>query len=220
MMIKMTKISSAEIIKNLDIMYPDARCELNYTTDYELLIAVTLSAHSTDKTVNKVTDKLFAKYNIFTLAEADLKDLEAIIRPVGTYIRKAKFVKVIAKSLVRDYNGIVPSSRTYLENLPGVGHKTCNVVLSEIYNEPSIAVDTHVFRVSKRLGLTKEEDNLQITEKTLMAFFPKEKWNRLHKQLVLFGRYTCKAKNPVCSDCKFQNKCEWTKINHQKIATS
>ena len=196
--------NSKKILNNLDILFPDARCELNYNKDYELLIATILSAQSTDKRVNSVTSILFSKYDIFSLKNANLKDIEKIIYPVGTYHRKAEYIKLVAKELVEKYNGIVPNDRVFLESLPGVGRKTCNVVLSNIYNVPAIAVDTHVKRVAKRLGITNEQDVLKI-ENDLMKFFPKNKWSRVHHQLVLFGRYICKSQNPDCKNCPFDN---------------
>lgn len=196
--------NSKKILNNLDILFPDARCELNYNKDYELLIATILSAQSTDKRVNSVTSILFSKYDIFSLKNANLKDIEKIIYPVGTYRRKAEYIQIVAKELVEKYNGIVPNDRVFLESLPGVGRKTCNVVLSNIYNVPAIAVDTHVKRVAKRLGITNEQDVLKI-ENDLMKFFPKNKWSRVHHQLVLFGRYICKSQNPDCKNCPFDN---------------
>ncbi len=196
--------NSKKILNNLDILFPDASCELNYNKDYELLIATILSAQSTDKRVNSVTSILFSKYDIFSLKNANLKDIEKIIYPVGTYRRKAEYIQIVAKELVEKYNGIVPNDRVFLESLPGVGRKTCNVVLSNIYNVPAIAVDTHVKRVAKRLGITNEQDVLKI-ENDLMKFFPKNKWSRVHHQLVLFGRYICKSQNPDCKNCPFDN---------------
>ena len=196
--------NSKKILNNLDILFPDARCELNYNKDYELLIATILSAQSTDKRVNSVTSILFSKYDIFSLKNANLKDIEKIIYPVGTYRRKAEYIQIVAKELVKKYNGIVPNDRVFLESLPGVGRKTCNVVLSNIYNVPAIAVDTHVKRVAKRLGITNEQDVLKI-ENDLMKFFPKNKWSKVHHQLVLFGRYICKSQNPDCKNCPFGN---------------
>lgn len=196
--------NSKKILNNLDILFPDASCELNYNKDYELLIATILSAQSTDKRVNSVTSILFSKYDIFSLKDANLKDIEKIIYPVGTYHRKAEYIQIVAKELVEKYNGIVPNDRTFLESLPGVGRKTCNVVLSNIYNVPAIAVDTHVKRVAKRLQITDKEDVLEI-ENDLMKFFPKDKWSRVHHQLVLFGRYICKSQNPDCKNCPFDN---------------
>lgn len=198
-------MKSNNILEGLDKLFPDARCELIYTKDYELLIATILSAQSTDKRVNGVTKELFEKYDIFSLAEANIEDIKKIIRPVGTQDRKSYYIVNVAKSLVKDFNGTVPNDRDYLEKLPGVGHKTCNVVLSNIYNVPALAVDTHVTRVSNRLGLVDTLDVKKI-ESELMQFFPKDKWSRVHHQLVLFGRYICKSAKPECDKCPFQCK--------------
>ena len=194
-----------KIIKELDILFPDAKCELNHNKDYELLIATILSAQCTDKRVNEVTKVLFEKYDIFSLADANIKDIERIIYPVGTHKKKAEYIVNVAKSLVTNYNGVVPNDRTYLESLPGVGRKTCNVVLSNIYDVPAIAVDTHVARVSNRLGIASSDD-VKVIEKELMEYFPKNKWSRLHHQLVLFGRYICKSQKPECNKCPFNCK--------------
>ncbi len=200
-------ISSKEIIDYLDKIIPNPKCELEYTKDYELLLATVLAAQSTDKRVNIVTKNLF-KYNLEELSKLDLSIIEDIIRPVGTYKRKAVYIKEIAKSLIKEYNGVVPNNRDYLESLPGVGRKTTNVVLANIYNEATFAVDTHVERVSKRLGIAKENDDVLIVEKKLQKFFPKESWSRLHHQLVLFGRYTCKSIKPACENCPFKDRCK------------
>ena len=204
-----------DFFDKLDIMIPEVHCELNYTKDYELLIAVMLSAQSTDKRVNEVTKELFSKYDIYSLAEADINDLEKIIRSVGTFTRKARYLKNIAIRLVNDYNGVVPNNSEYLESLPGIGHKTCNVVLSELYNVPAIAVDTHVSRVSKRLEIANINDDVSKIEKKLMNVIPEEKWGRLHLQLVLFGRYICKAKNPECYKCLFNKTCKSCTLNKE-----
>lgn len=197
------------IIEYLDELFPNPRCELNYNKDYELLIAVMLSAQTTDKRVNMVTDILFKKYdNLEKLANANIYDIINIIRPIGTFNKKANNIISISKSLLEDKNGIVPNDREYLEGLNGVGRKTTNVVLSNLYNVPCIAVDTHVSRVSKRLGIAKKNDDVLIIEKKLNKFFPKEKLNRLHHQLVLFGRYFCKAQKPNCENCKLKNICK------------
>lgn len=205
-------MKSKEVLEKLDSLFPNPICELNYDKDYELLIATLLSAQSTDKRVNSVTKILFSKYDIFSLKDASIEDIEKIIYPVGTYKRKALYVKELAKRLVEDYSGVVPNNREYLEKLPGVGHKTCNVVLANIYNVPTIAVDTHITRVANRLGLTKSEDVLKI-EQDLMDFFPKNKWNKVHLQLVLFGRYICKSKKPECDKCPF--KCQYYQKKEQ-----
>lgn len=197
--------NSSTVLKNLDDLFPDARCELEYNKDYELLMATILSAQTTDKRVNEVTKELFKKYDIFSLAKADPKEIEEILRPVGMGKKKSEYLIAVAKSLVNDYNGKVPNNREYLESLPGVGHKTCNVVLSNLFNVPALAVDTHVKRVANRLDLTHSDDVVTI-EQDLMNFFPKEKWGRVHHQLVLFGRYICKSKNPECEKCPFNCK--------------
>lgn len=199
----------------LDELFPDARCELNYNKDYELLIATVLSAQCTDKRVNLVTKELFSKYDIFSLKEASLQEIERVIKPCGTFTRKAIYIKTIAERLVLDYQGKVPNDRNYLESLPGVGRKTCNVVLSNLYNVPAIAVDTHVERVAKRLNLAKSNDTVLEVEKKLMKLFPKEKWGRLHHQLVLFGRYKCKSLKPECTDCLLKEDCSYFK-KHKK----
>ena len=203
-------MKSSEVLKYLDELFLDARCELNYNKDYELLIATLLSAQSTDKRVNSVTKVLFSKYDIYSLKDAPLKNIENIIYPVGTHKRKAEYIKVVAKELVDKYNGHVPNNREFLESLPGVGRKTCNVVLSNLYDVPAIAVDTHVKRVTNRLGIVNSDDVLEIENK-LMEFFPKNKWSRVHHQLVLFGRYICKSKNPECNKCLFKEKCKYRK---------
>ncbi|MBR6690577.1 MAG: endonuclease III [Bacilli bacterium] len=198
-----------EIINYLDKLFPNPKCELEYTKDYELLIAVMLSAQTTDKRVNMVTRILFNKYDsLEKLSNADINDIIEIIKPIGTFNKKASNIISIAKSLINDKNGIVPNDRNYLENLSGVGRKTTNVVLSNLYDVPCIAVDTHVSRVSKRLSIAKKNDDVLIIEKKLNKKFPKEKLCRLHHQLVLFGRYYCKAKNPLCENCELKNICK------------
>ena len=195
-----------EILKKLDIMIPNPKCELEFNKDYELLIATVLSAQCTDKRVNEVTKILFSKYDIFSLAKEKKEIIEPMLYPLGSYTKKTLYIIKIAESLVRDYDGKVPNNRIYLENLNGVGRKTCNVVLAELFGEPSIAVDTHVKRVSVRLNLANSNDDVLIIEKKLMKKFPKDKWIRLHHQLVLFGRYICKSKKPECSKCLFKCK--------------
>lgn len=210
-MIGLKMMNNEVILKLLDKMIPNPKCELEYNKDYELLIATILSAQCTDKRVNIVTKELWKKYDIFTLAAANVKDIENIIKPCGTYTRKAQYLKSVANSLVNDFNGMVPNDRKYLENLPGVGHKTCNVVLSNIYNVPAIAVDTHVTRVSKRLNIAGTNDDVFKIEKKLMKIIPKCEWVRRHHQLVLFGRYICKAINPNCSQCLLHEYCKYYK---------
>ena len=193
--------------KKLDLMIKDAKCELNYNRDYELVIATVLSAQCTDKRVNEVTKVLFSNYDIYGLAKADKKDIENIIRSCGSYTKKSGYIIDIAKSLVEKYNGVVPNDREYLESLPGVGRKTANVVLSNLFDVPCIAVDTHVERVSKRLKIARKLDSVLVVEKKLMKMIPKDLWSRSHHQLVLFGRYICKARGPECDRCAFYDDC-------------
>ena len=196
----------------LDELFPNPRCELNYTKDYELLLATMLSAQTTDKRVNFVTEILFKKYpTIKDLAKANIIDIQNIIRPIGTFHKKSQNLIEIAKRLDEDYNGILPNNREYLESLPGVGRKTANVVLSNIFNIPCIAVDTHVSRVSKRLNLAKDKDEPFQIEKKLNKVFKKEDLCKRHHQLVLFGRYHCLARNPKCENCKLKEICKYYK---------
>lgn len=200
----------------LDILIPNPKCELNFSQDYELLLAVMLSAQTTDKRVNEVTNVLFSKYpTVEDLASANIADVRDIIRPIGTYRKKASNIISICNHLLKDYNGIVPNNRTYLESLPGVGRKTTNVVLGTLYNEPCIAVDTHVARVSIRLGFATKKDDVLKIEKKLTRKFDKNRLNRLHHQLVLFGRYYCTARNPKCDICPFIDMCK-EKQKHNK----
>ncbi len=193
--------------EKLDEMFPDARCELNYNRDYELLIATVLSAQCTDKRVNEVTSVLFSTYDIYGLATANKKDIEHIIHSCGSQSKKSGYIISIAESLVKNYNGVVPNNREYLESLPGVGHKTANVVLSNLFNVPALAVDTHVERVTKRLKISKKSASVLEVEKNLMKCIPEDLWCKSHHQLVLFGRYICKARNPECHNCSFYNDC-------------
>lgn len=198
------------INKYLDLLIPNPKAELKYNKDYEFLIAVMLSAQTTDKRVNLVTEDLF-KYNIYELRDIDILKLEMILRPIGTFKKKALFLKEICKKLIEDFDGKVPNNRKYLESLPGVGHKTVNVFLNEIYNEATIAVDTHVERISKRLCLAEEKDSVIEVEKKLEDYFPKKDWGKIHKQFVLFGRYYCKAIKPECSSCELKKYCKYYK---------
>ena len=201
-------------IKNyLDLILPNAKCELNYQKDYELLIATMLSAQTTDIRVNQVTSILFQKYKtIEAFSKADVEDIKEIIRPVGTYNKKAQNIIDIANDLLK--YGKVPNDRMFLESLSGVGRKTTNVVLSNIYNVPLIAVDTHVDRVSKRLGLANFNDDVYKVEMKLNKLFKKEELTKLHHQLVLFGRYYCKAKKPECEACGLKEICKYYNKNN------
>lgn len=192
----------------LDYYIPNPKCELNYSTDYELLIATVLSAQCTDKRVNEVTKILF-KYNLEEISLMSFDDIEKIIRSCGSYTKKAVYVKNIADILLHDYNGKVPNSREILETFPGVGPKTCSVVLKNIYNVPAIPVDTHVERVCKRLGIVFNNATPREVEYILKNEIPVDKWNRVSEQILLFGRYYCTAINPKCDNCLFKDFCKY-----------
>lgn len=208
-LMKMTKSEKREIItKYLDELFPNPKCELIYHNDYELLIAIVLSAQTTDKRVNMVTPILFTKYpTLEKLSEAPIDSLEEILKPIGSFRKKAIYVKDIAYNLTTKYQGIVPTEREKLEKLKGVGRKTINVFLSEYYNYPAIAVDTHVERISKRLRIASKKATVLEVEEKLQKFFPKDEWAKRHLQLVLFGRYYCKAVKPDCSSCPLKELC-------------
>lgn len=200
-------IKMNDIFEYLDELFPNPKCELEYKKDYELLISVMLSAQSTDKRVNKVTSVLYKKYpSLEALGNAPIDDIKSIIRSVGSYNKKAEAVLDIANKL-KQY-AKVPNDRLFLESLKGVGRKTTNVVLSELYKEPFIAVDTHVLRISHRLGISKMTDDVLKTEQLLYKKIPKERYLTCNQQFVLFGRYYCKAINPKCEDCKLKKICK------------
>lgn len=199
-----------EILKYLEELIPNPICELNYNKDYELLIAVMLSAQTTDKRVNIVTKELFSKYdNLEKLSSASLKDVESIVKTLGNYTKKSKAVIDIAKRI--NEWGAVPNNREKLETLPMVGRKTVSVVLSELYKEPNIAVDTHVERVSKRLGLVRKSSDVLGVERSLKRKISKDLWCDTHLRMVHFGRYYCTAKNPKCETCKLKSICKYKK---------
>lgn len=197
-----------DIIDYFNELFPNPKCELNYSKDYELLIAVMLSAQTTDKRVNQVTKVLFDKYKTLEeLCNADISDIKLIIRSIGSYNKKSEYVKQIAYILLNEYNGQVPTTNIELEKIPGVGRKTANVVISELYSIPAIAVDTHVERVSKRLGLAEPNDDVRKVEMKLQSMLSQSLWIRMHHQMVLFGRYYCKAVKPNCETCKLKSIC-------------
>lgn len=203
-------MNKIDLISNyFDEILPNVGCELLYNKDYELLIAVMLSAQTTDKRVNKITSVLFNKYDsLEKLKNASVEDIELIIRELGTYKKKSLFVKEISTILVDKYNGKMPIDRNDLEALPGVGRKTVNVVFGELGICPEFAVDTHVDRVSKRLGLAKENDNVVKIEEKLKRKFRRNEWVKRHHQFIHFGRYRCKAISPLCDDCKLKDICK------------
>ena len=202
-------INKEILFSYLDEKYPDAHCELKYSKDYELLIAVMLSAQTTDKSVNEATAILFSKYKtVEELAKADIGDVAFIIRHLGMYQVKARNVVGIAKILVEKYGGKVPNNPEALLEMPGVGNKTKNCVLAELYNEPLLAIDTHMQRVGKRLGIADEKDSVEKIEQKYMAFLPKDRVVKSNHQIIWFGRYFCKALSPQCSLCKLRKYCK------------
>ena len=197
------------ILSYLDEKYPNAYCELKYSKDYELLIAVMLSAQTTDKSVNEATAILFKKYpTCEDLAIANVYDVERIICHLGMYQVKAKNVVKIAQRLVQDYKGHVPNDPEALLSLPGVGNKTKNCVLAELYNEPLLAVDTHMQRFAKRMGIASEKDSVETIEQKYLKFIPKERIVKTNHQIIWFGRYFCKAISPDCEHCKLRGICK------------
>ena len=202
------KPSAEFVYRTLDEMFPDAHCELNYGTVFQLAVAVMLSAQTTDVSVNRITPELFARYpDADSLGKADRKDVEQIIHSIGLYRNKAANIIAMSQELTRRFQGNVPDDMEQLTSLPGIGRKSANVILSEGYHHPAIAVDTHVHRVSARLHLAEKEDSPEETEHKLMAWFPKENWSRLHHLLIFFGRYRCSARKPQCTDCPFAGCC-------------
>ena len=197
------------IFSYLDELYPDAHCELNYSKDYELIIAVMLSAQTTDKAVNKVTAILFDKYkSLEELADARLEDVEKIISSIGMYKVKAKNVIGISKGLLDLHDSKVPHDKEKLTKLPGVGNKTANCVLAELFNDPYVAVDTHMQRFAKRLGIAKAKDSVEVMEQKYIRFIPKERLIKTNHQIIWFGRYKCKAISPNCENCKLIEFCK------------
>ena len=191
----------------LSLLYPDAPCTLDYETPFQLLIATQLAAQCTDKRVNIVTKDLFKKYtNVYDFANADLKELEQEIHSTGFYHNKAVNIIGCCKRLMEVHGGEVPSSLEELTALPGVGRKTANVIRGNIYNEPSVVVDTHVKRISKKLGITKEEDPTKV-EFDLMKKLPKDHWILYNIHIIQLGRTICKAPNPKCQECFLRDLC-------------
>lgn len=203
-----------KVVKKLGELYPNLdKSFLNFNTPFELLVATILSAQCTDVRVNKVTDKMFKEANTAEdFANMDIKKLQDYIKTCGLYKNKAKNIKNSSIMILREFDGKVPSKMKDLLKLPGVGRKTANVVLANAFDEDTIAVDTHVHRVSNRLGLA-DSKNVLNTEKDLMENLPKEKWSTLHHQIIAHGRKVCKARNPLCHECDLRDFCEYYKEN-------
>ena len=207
---KMMKTNIKPLLDYLDEILPTAKCELLYSKDYELVIAVMLSAQTTDKSVNAVTPILFKKYpTLAALYAAPLQDIEEIIKPIGLYKNKAKNLKGIVKDLVDRFNGVVPSDKEQLMTLPGVGNKTAGVIRAEIFRIPDLPVDTHIIRISNRLGIANSKDEPIDIERKLKKLIPESHWIKTHHQLIHFGRYFCLARSPKCEQCQLRNLCKY-----------
>ncbi|PKR78820.1 endonuclease III [Halalkalibacillus sediminis] len=214
----LTKKDIRFILDNLERMYPDAECELTHSNEFELLIAVVLSAQATDALVNKVTPGLFEKYKTpEDFVAVDLEEVQNDIRRIGLYRNKAKNIQKLCRDLIEKYDGEVPNDYQQLVNLAGVGRKTANVVMSVSFGMPAIAVDTHVERVSKRLGFCRWKDSVLEVEKTLMKKIPEDEWSDTHHRMIFFGRYHCKARNPDCPSCPLLEICREGKKRMKKL---
>lgn len=214
---KLSKQRAMGIYEALHEVFPDAGPELNYRNEFELLTAVILSAQCTDKRVNIVTKELFkVASNPQSMNQLTREDIELMIKTCGLYKSKAKYLKQMSRDLVEKYDGVVPQTRKELEQLSGVGRKTASVVLSVAFGEPAIAVDTHVYRVSRRIGFSTAK-TVNGVEQDLMRLFPKKHWMTLHHVLILHGRYVCKAQKPQCETCTICSDCHYYKeINEVK----
>ena len=205
-------VSNKKALEMVDViaeMFPNAECELVHDNAFELTIAVLLSAQTTDISVNKLTKPLFEKYKTpEDYLSVDISELENDIRTIGLYRNKAKNIQKLSQSLLDKFDGKIPQTHAELESLAGVGRKTANVVMSVAFGEPSLAVDTHVERISKRLGLALKKDSVLTVEKKLQKAVPKERWIKTHHQMIFFGRYHCKAMNPQCQDCPLIDMCK------------
>lgn len=206
-----------QVLEVMNEMFPEAHCELNHENPFELTIAVLLSAQCTDVLVNKVTKQLFKKYKTpEDYLKIPIAELETDIKSIGLYRTKAKNIKKLCDSLITQYGGEVPKERDELVKLAGVGRKTANVVTSVAFNQPAIAVDTHVERVSKRLGICRWKDSVLEVEKTLMRKVPEHLWSDTHHRLIFFGRYHCKAQSPQCEICPLLHLCREGKKRMKK----
>lgn len=199
-----------KIVDYLNELYPNPTTQLISNNPFEFLIAVVLSVQSTDVMVNKVTKVLFEKYNIDSIANANIIDLERILKPLGMYKKKARYIKNIANKIIEN-KYMIPDNLDELMELDGVGRKVANVIMAQLYNKPCMPVDTHILRISKRLGLANEKDNAYIVEKKLVKLFSKEILIKLHLQLILFGREICIARKPKCNECKLKDICVYEK---------
>ena len=206
----MTKEKYKLISQYIDSLFPDAECELFYQKDYELVISVMLSAQTTDKAVNQVTESLFKDYpTLKDIDNASLEDIENHIKRLGMYKNKAANIKGIARVLLNDFDGVVPSDKDQLQRLPGIGNKSAGVIRCEVFKIPDLPVDTHIIRITNRLGIANKDDEPIDIERKLKKIIPEESWIKSHHQLIHFGRYFCTARSPKCNECKLRNICKY-----------
>ena len=209
-------MNSKDILIGLDKMIENPRCELVFSSNFELLVAVILSAQCTDKRVNQVTAELFKTHNTpEDFVKISQEELEQKIHSCGFYHNKARSIKKASEDILNRFGGQVPSDFDDLTSLAGVGRQTANVMISMAFGGDAIAVDTHVLRVSNRLGIVKTKNPTEC-EMKLRKVFPKDRWSKLHYQMVLFGRYVCKAQRPDCENCLFKNSCSSSRVKSQK----
>lgn len=205
-----SKEKMSYITQYVDSLFPNAKCELFYSQDYELAIAVMLSAQTTDKAVNKVTQILFKKYpTLESINKAKIEDIEECIKSLGLYKNKAKNIKEMASILISEFSSKLPSDKNELQKLPGIGNKSAGVIRIEIFKIPDLPVDTHIIRITNRLGIANKKDEPIDIERKLKKLIPESSWIKTHHQLIHFGRYFCTAKSPKCDECKLRDICKY-----------
>ena len=205
-----SKEKMSYISQYVDSLFPNAKCELFYSQDYELAIAVMLSAQTTDKAVNGVTQILFKKYpTLESINKAKIEDIEECIKSLGLYKNKAKNIKEMASILISDFSSKLPSDKNELQKLPGIGNKSAGVIRIEIFKIPDLPVDTHIIRITNRLGIANKKDEPIDIERKLKKLIPESSWIKTHHQLIHFGRYFCTAKSPKCDECKLRDICKY-----------
>lgn len=201
------------VLQYLGEIFPNVGCELNYTKDYELVIAVMLSAQTTDASVNLVTAKLFKEFpTLESLANADLKDIENTIHSIGLYKNKAKNIIGIAQTILNKFNGVLPSDKDELQTLPGIGNKSAGVIRAEVFHIPDLPVDTHILRIAKRFSLVRKDAGPYEVEQKLKKLIDESRWIKTHHQLIHFGRYLCTARKPACESCRLAHFCNRSSI--------
>ena len=199
-----------EISNYVDSLFPDAKCELFYSQDYELAIAVMLSAQTTDKAVNATTYTLFKDFpTLQAIENAPIEEIEKRIKSLGLYKNKAKNIKGIVHKIITDFDGKLPNDKDLLQTLPGIGNKSAGVIRIEVFKVPDLPVDTHIIRITNRLGIASKEDEPIDIERKLKKLIPESRWIKTHHQLIHFGRYFCTARNPRCEECALRKYCKY-----------